>query len=111
MTCAEFAATAPDMLSSIQDKLYDSALKFRNSNTVQINTLDDFRDFFSSEDGSGFAQCHSSAEPEDLDGIIDILKGMQVTSRCIPMHRKKSGGICIFTGKPTTQQVIYAKAY
>jgi prolyl-tRNA synthetase len=40
-----------------------------------------------------------------------LLKELKVTIRCIPLEGAGEPGTCIFTGKPSTKRVVFAKAY
>ncbi|NDH90950.1 MAG: hypothetical protein EBZ22_08735, partial [Flavobacteriia bacterium] len=33
------------------------------------------------------------------------------TIRCIPLDNPQEDGVCILTGKPSTQRVLFARAY
>src|SRR5205814_966783 len=50
MSIQEFAATAPEILMSIQANLYDRAKKFRDENTRKIDNRDEFYEFFTPKD-------------------------------------------------------------
>jgi prolyl-tRNA synthetase len=56
---------------------------------------------------AGFALTHFSGEIALEKKIKDELS---VTVRCIPLE-KSEPGICPFTGKPSAQRVVWAKAY
>jgi len=45
---------------------------------------------------------------ETENKIKDMTKA---TIRCIPIDNPKENGKCILTGKPSTQRVLFAKAY
>lgn len=113
MDRAEFVANVTSILDEMQQGLYDRALKLRNDNTVEINSLDDFKDFFTPKNQKkpeihgGFASCHFVDEPE----IDEILKPLKVTPRCIPLEGEKEEGTCLFTGKPSQGRAIFAKSY
>jgi len=109
----EFVAGIANLLKSIQDNLYNRALEYRSANTVQIDSLDEFKKYFTPKDADkpeihgGFAMCHFVDEPE----IEEILKELKVTVRCIPFEGNEEPGKCIFTGKPSKKRAIFAKAY
>ena len=101
------------MLTEMQNGLYDRAAAQRAENTVNIDSLDDFRDFFTPQNADqpeihgGFAMCHWVDEPE----VEEMLKPLGVTVRCIPRQGEAEPGTCIFTGKPSERRVVLAKAY
>ncbi|HNZ40202.1 MAG TPA: proline--tRNA ligase, partial [Candidatus Latescibacteria bacterium] len=60
------------------------------------------------EGGSGFLLAHwdGTAETEAL-----IKEETKATIRCIPLDNPQEPGVCVRTGKPSTQRVVFAKAY
>ncbi len=100
------------MLSSTQKSLYETALAFREANTLRVDTWDEFEKLFAGEDAPGFVVAHwdGTAETEDL-----ISQKTKATIRCIPLKPlhpdDAKPGNCILTGKPSTQRVVFAKAY
>ena len=109
----QFVATVDQQLADMQQALYDKAFKFREDHTVKIDSLDDFRDYFTAKDSQspeihgGFAWCHWS-ESEEMEAI---LKELKVTPRCIPLSDNTESGTCLFTGKPSQSRAVLAKAY
>ncbi|NTU76465.1 MAG: hypothetical protein HGA90_01375, partial [Alphaproteobacteria bacterium] len=39
------------------------------------------------------------------------IDSLGVTVRCIPFDQDGKQGVCVLTGKPATQDVIFARAY
>jgi len=113
MPITTLVATIADQLQTIQTNLFAKALAMREANTVEIQSEAEFRDYFKPDDqqgssvGGGFAKCWFSSE-EEVQGLLDELK---VTIRCIPLDAPKGPGTCFLTGKPSTTQAIFAKAY
>ncbi|MAS95749.1 MAG: proline--tRNA ligase [Verrucomicrobiales bacterium] len=103
-------------LQSIQDNLLARALQFREEHTVEIESMDEFRKFFTPENADkpeihgGFALVHWAGGVEDEEALQKELK---VTVRCIPKDAELRGssGTCIYTGKPAEGRVIFAKSY
>ena len=56
----------------------------------------------------GFASAHWDGTGETEEKIKELTKA---TIRCIPFDAKQEAGACILTGKPSTQRVLFAKAY
>ena len=103
-------------LHSIQAGLLARAKAFRKEHTRRIDSRDEYYSFFTTEreeEGKptpihgGFAMTHFSGEVELEKKIKDDLS---VTVRCIPLE-KSEPGTCPFTGKPSAQRVVWAKAY
>jgi prolyl-tRNA synthetase len=110
----EFTARASEMLVSIQDSLYARAKEFQDANTHEINSKEDFYDFFTAKNPSkpeihgGFALAHWNGSREIEEQIKNDLK---VTVRVIPLDDSSESGHCIFTGEPSTRRVVWAKSY
>jgi len=51
---------------------------------------------------------HWHGTPETEQKIKDETKA---TIRCIPLNNVKEKGVCIYSGKPSDQRVIFARAY
>jgi prolyl-tRNA synthetase len=83
-------------------------------NTVTIDSKEEFYEFFTPENPDqpeihgGFVMAHYSGEPELEEKIQSELK---VTVRCIPQTDNPEPGVCIFTGRPSKQRVVFAKSY
>lgn len=103
----EFIATVVSELDEMQANLLAKATAFQKENTVVIENKDDFYKFFEGE-GSGFALAHWNGNREVE---AKIKQDLSVTIRCIPSEDKSQPGTCIFTGEPSKQRVIFAKAY
>jgi prolyl-tRNA synthetase len=113
---AEFVANVAATLQSIQDALFERARTFRQQHTQRIDSKEAFYEFFAAPKVAenaptpihgGFALTHFSGDVELETRIKDELS---VTVRCIPLD-KSEPGTCPFTGKPSAQRVVWAKAY
>jgi prolyl-tRNA synthetase len=112
MQRAELVSQFPKLLEEIQTNLFERALKMRTERTVEITSEKVFRDYFSQDDEkgisrSGFAKCWFSNE-DDVQPLLDELK---VTIRNIPLEQPAGTGKCFLTGKETSTQAVFAKAY
>lgn len=94
------------LLEQIQDNLFQKALAMRESKTHIANTYDEFKQIL--EEKSGFVLAHWDGTSETEQKIKEETKA---TIRCIPLNNKQEAGNCIFSGKPSTQRVVFAKAY
>ncbi len=97
--------TIQNLLKDIQDNIYQKALDFRLANTREVNTWEEFKEEIKKP---GFLLCHWDGTPETEEKIKSETKA---TIRCIPFEGDKTPGQCIYTGKPSTQRVIFAIAY
>ena len=102
-----------EILGSIQQNLYQRALKFRDANTRTIDTKEEFYAFFTPKNPpnrkfmaallsrTGMARAKSRKKSKD---------DLKVTIRCIPSSDSEPGR-CIFTGEPSKKRVVWSKAY
>ncbi|MFO1020170.1 MAG: proline--tRNA ligase [Planctomycetales bacterium] len=101
------------MLTEIQQGMFDKALAYRKANTVNIDSLEDFKAYFTPKNEEkpeihgGFAMCHFVDEP----AVEEALKELKVTIRCVPFEGEDEPGKCLFTGKPSKRRGVFAKAY
>ncbi len=105
-----FVESVAKILEEIQGNILARAKKNLKENTKEINSLEEFSEFFGGSEESqsgGFAMIHWN---EAAIGH-EILAKLKVTPRCIPLVGKKESGKCIFTGQPSNQRVIFAKSY
>lgn len=94
------------LLEDIQKNLYRKALDFRNENTHTANNFDEFKDLIETKGGFVYAHWDGTTETE-----LEIKKITKATLRVIPMNDSEGPGKCIFTGNPSKQKVLFAKAY
>lgn len=102
---AGIADYVESLLAEIQKSIYDKALKFRDENTFVIDSWDAFKE---QVEKGGFVLAHWDGTSETEDKIKDETKA---TIRCIPEDGKDETGTCVFSGKPSTRRVLFAKAY
>ncbi|MFW9597550.1 MAG: proline--tRNA ligase [Paludibacter sp.] len=93
------------LLIDIQANIYKKAYDYRASVTREVNSYDEFK--VEIEKG-GFLLCHWDGTPETEERVKEETKA---TIRCIPLDSDMTPGTCIFTGKPSKQRVIFARAY
>ncbi len=95
-----------DLMLVIQKDLYNKALEFRNSHITEVDTFEELRTVI--EKKTGFVSAHWDGTPETEEKIKELTKA---TIRCIPMNNKQEEGKCVYSGKPSKQRVLFAKAY
>ncbi|HUA01434.1 MAG TPA: proline--tRNA ligase [Candidatus Aquilonibacter sp.] len=105
------AAAVAAMLEEIQKALYDRALGFREANTAEPASYDEFKGAV--EKGFAFSWWCGGPECE-----AKIKEETKATMRCIPLdqtlgtgHATSGAGKCIYCGQPAKQKAIFAKAY
>jgi prolyl-tRNA synthetase len=94
------------LLEDIQQNLYNRALKFREEHTTKADNWDEFVKLL--DEKGGFISAHWDGTPETEDKIKELTKA---TIRCIPLDNEQEAGVCILTGKPSSQRVLFARAY
>ncbi|NTW31602.1 MAG: proline--tRNA ligase [Bacteroidetes bacterium] len=95
-----------NLLNEIQENIFTKAYSFRENNTNKVDTWEEFKDVL--ENKGGFILAHWDGTPETEEAIKNETKA---TIRCIPLNNIKEEGCCIYSGKPSCQRVIFAKAY
>jgi prolyl-tRNA synthetase len=101
-----FATTIVNLLEEIQQQMYNKALAYRETH---ITKTDDWNDFVKLlDEKGGFISAHWDGTPETEEAIKEKTKA---TIRCIPLKNEQETGKCILTGKPSTQRVLFARAY
>jgi prolyl-tRNA synthetase len=93
------------LLEEIQDALYNKAKAFRDSNIHQVNSYDEFK---TALEKGGFISAHWDGTAETEEKIKEETKA---TIRCIPLNNPKEEGKCVYSGKPSSQRVLFAIAY
>jgi len=95
-----------NLLNDIQQSIYNKALKFRDENTRVANSYEEFKELLDTK--AGFISAHWDGTSETEKRIKDETKA---TIRCIPLNNKLEEGTCMVTGMPSSQRVLFARAY
>jgi prolyl-tRNA synthetase len=95
-----------ELLDEIQSNIYNRALAFRNERITDANSWDEFVKLL--DEKGGFIAAHWDGTGETEEKIKEQTKA---TIRCIPLNNKQEDGVCILTGKPSKERVLFAKAY
>jgi prolyl-tRNA synthetase len=98
------AESVEQLLAAIQKALFDRALEFRNTHTLEPKSVEDFR--LAVE--QGFARSHWCGDSKCEEQIKENTKA---TLRCIPMEQPGGTGPCLFCGKPSSEVAVFGKAY
>ena len=94
------------LLEEIQQNIYNRALAYRDDHITNADTWDEFVNLLDTK--AGFISAHWDGTSETEDKIKELAKA---TIRCIPLNNPLEEGKCIFTGNPSTQRVLFARAY
>ena len=94
-----------DLLNKIQKNLFDKANNFREENTFNADSYEEFKELI---ERGGFVYAHwdGTSETEEI-----IKNQTKATIRCIPETSEINEGKCVFSAKKSKQRVLYAKAY
>ena len=106
MKMDDVATAIPKLLDDIQDNIYQKALKFRSEKTTKVDSYDDFKKVLDDKGGFVLAHWDGTAETETV-----IKEETKATIRCIPLDAPDEAGKCIYSGKPSTKRVVFARAY
>lgn len=91
-------------LYKAQNNLLRKNQEFREAHTFVVDTYEDFKEKIE----QGFVMAHWDGTEETAEKIKTETAG---TVRCLPFDLKEEAGTCIYTGKPSTRRVLFAKAY
>jgi prolyl-tRNA synthetase len=109
-----FVAEITTILDEIQKNLFERAVSFKREHTIKIDKTGRFKEFFTPENPEkpeihgGFVLSHWCGSDECESRIKEDLS---VTIRCIPFDMENEKGECVYCGQPSTNRVVFAKAY
>jgi prolyl-tRNA synthetase len=93
-------------LGMVQRELLKRALELRKRMTRAVSRLDLLHEFVESEGGFAIAPWCGARECEDA-----VQERTKATIRVIPFEKQGEGRPCLVCGKPSPQDVYFAKAY
>ena len=96
----------PSKLLLIQNSLYNKAFSFRDEHITEVDSYEEFKTVL--EEKGGFISAHWDGKEASEEAIK---KETKATIRCIPYDVKEETGKCIYSGAPSSQRVLFAKAY
>lgn len=95
-----------ELLPNIQSSIYQKALQYREEHTSYVDDFDTFKEVLNEK--GGYIYAHWDGTPETEQRIKEMTKA---TIRCIPLDNPQEAGKCVLTGAPSSQRVVFAKAY
>ena len=98
--------TVNSLLAEIQANLFNRAKQHRDEHITKADTWDEFVSILDTK--AGFVSAHWDGTPETEEKIKELTKA---TIRCIPLDNLLEAGKCILSGNPSTQRVLFARAY
>ncbi len=102
----ELIPVVVELLETIQEALYVKALAFREEHISVVDDFDHFQEVLDKK--GGFIAAHWDGTEATEQAIKNATKA---TIRCIPLDAPEEAGSCVFSGKPSTRRVLFAKAY
>jgi prolyl-tRNA synthetase len=96
----------PSLLEEIQTSLYNKAFSFRDEHITAVNSYEEFKTVL--DEKGGFISAHWDGTEASEEAIK---KETKATIRCIPYDTKQEEGSCVYSGAPSAQRVLFAKAY
>lgn len=102
----DLAVKIKHLLEQIQTNIYQKALDFRTNMTHKADSWEEFERLL--DEKGGFIAAHWDGTGETEQQIKEKTKA---TIRCIPLNNAEEAGSCILTGKPSSQRVLFARAY
>ncbi|MCX6792142.1 MAG: proline--tRNA ligase [Candidatus Gottesmanbacteria bacterium] len=102
----EIITTVQKLLNDIQKSLFDKAKKFRDDNTRDAATYDEFKKIMNTT--RGFIR---ALWCEDAACEATIKEETKASTRCLPMDAKEEKATCVHCGKPATHRWFFAQSY
>ena len=96
----------PNLLQEIDVNIYNKAKSYRDSHITEVNDWEEFQKIL--DEKGGFLSAHWDGTVETEAKIQELTKA---TIRCIPLDSTNEMGSCVYSGKPSKQRVLFAKAY
>jgi len=100
------AELVPTILAEIQENLFERALQYRADHITEVTDFEEFKRVLA--DKGGFISAHWDGTVETEEAIK---KETKATIRCLPFEADQTPGKCVFSGNPSAQRVLFAKAY
>ena len=102
----ELETKVPELLKTVQQALYDRALKRRSEMTYVAHNLDEIKEIADTKPGFIKSMwCGSRECEEKLKEVAGI------SSRCVPFEQENLGDKCVCCGKPAKKMIYWGKAY
>ena len=94
------------LLLDIQHNMFNKAKTYQQEHITTADSWEEFEKLL--DEKGGFISAHWDGTAETEEAIKDKTKA---TIRCIPLNNQQEEGKCIFSGKTSTQRVLFARAY
>ncbi len=104
-SCDGIDSYIQQLLEDIQQNILQKALDMRAAYTTTVETYAEFKEKIET---GGFFLAHWDGTPATEEKIKEETKA---TIRCIPLDGDTTPGMCMVTGKPSAQRVVFARSY
>lgn len=94
------------LLNDIQENIYKKASDFREIQTTRVDSYEEFKQVLEEKGGFILAHWDGTAETE-----AKIKEETKATIRCIPLDAETEKGQCMYSGRPSSKRVVFARAY
>ncbi len=94
------------LLDQIQSDMFEKARVYRDHHITRVDDFDTFKKVL--DEKGGFVSAHWDGTVESEQKIKELTRA---TIRCIPLDNPQEGGKCVLTGRPSTERVLFARAY
>ncbi len=99
------AKTVTDMLTSVQESLFNQAREFRDANIHEVSTYDDLKEVVAHR---GWAKCWWAGSN---DAERQVKEDTGATLRCYPLEQPGGEGKDILSGEKAGRVALFSKAY
>jgi prolyl-tRNA synthetase len=94
------------LLEDIQRNMFEKARAYRDTHITEVNSWEEFKEVLNGKGGFISAHWDGTSETEEK-----IKQETKATIRCIPLSGKEESGVCVYSGNPSTQRVLFALSY
>jgi prolyl-tRNA synthetase len=94
------------LLEEIQQNMFEKARVYRDSHITEVNNWEEFKEVLNGKGGFISAHWDGTGETEEK-----IKQETKASIRCIPLSGKEESGVCVYSGNPSTQRVLFALSY
>jgi prolyl-tRNA synthetase len=94
------------LLLEIQDAMYRKAILYRDAHITKAENWEEFLRLLDGKGGFISAHWDGTGETEEI-----IKEKSKATIRCIPLNNPAEVGFCIYSGRPSAERVLFARAY
>jgi prolyl-tRNA synthetase len=94
------------LLEEIQQNMFEKARAYRDTHITEVNSWEEFKEVLNGKGGFISAHWDGTSETEEK-----IKQETKATIRCIPLSGKEESGVCVYSGNPSTQRVLFALSY